>query len=140
MTNCSEYDSGLRYDAGKLRYDLLPFQALEEVTKVFTYGATKYEPRNWEKGFSWMRVFACLMRHLLAWVQGEDRDAESGCHHLAHVIVNSLFLLQFHFTLAGTDDRVKPQSQNARYQDYVKQFNEQERERRSCPANLADVV
>ncbi|NLA84833.1 MAG: hypothetical protein GX854_09995 [Clostridiales bacterium] len=40
---------GIKYDSEKLRYDLFPVEALEEITKVLTYGAAKYSPDNWRK-------------------------------------------------------------------------------------------
>ena len=41
---------GLKYDGGKLRYDLVPVSAIEGDAEVFTYGAEKYGAHNWEKG------------------------------------------------------------------------------------------
>lgn len=34
--------TGFKYDGGKQRYDLIPPSALDEVARVYTYGATKY--------------------------------------------------------------------------------------------------
>lgn len=34
--------TGVKYDEGKLRYDLIPPEALREITKVLTFGAKKY--------------------------------------------------------------------------------------------------
>lgn len=88
-------DSGRKFDEEKLRYDLIPAEALEKVADVFTYGAAKYGDRNWEKGIKFSRVFGALLRHLFAWWVRKDIDEESGRLHLAHVAVNSLFLLQY---------------------------------------------
>ena len=49
----------MRFNAGKLRYDLLPADALERLVGVYTIGAEKYDDRNWEKGFPWM---GCMWR------------------------------------------------------------------------------
>ena len=35
-----------RYDAGKVRWDLLPYDMLEKVAEVFTHGASKYADNN----------------------------------------------------------------------------------------------
>ena len=71
-------------DGGKLRYDLIPPEALEELARVYTVGAERYGERNWERGITWGRLFAALMRHLWAWWRGEMRDPEDGLPHLAH--------------------------------------------------------
>lgn len=97
---------GIKHDDNKLRYDLLPAEALEDVVRVYTYGAkTKYEPRNWQKGLSWCRIFAAIMRHMWAWLRGEDRDPESGLLHPAHAAWGCLALLEYHRTHTELDDR-----------------------------------
>lgn len=85
---------GKKFDEGKLRYDLLPIDALEEVVKVFTLGANKYGERNWEQGIAYGRLYAASQRHLTAFLKGEEID-EIGTHHVANAIVNLLMLLQF---------------------------------------------
>lgn len=96
---------GRKFDQGKLPYHLLPPDAIEEILKVLDYGQQKYSARNWEKGMLWSRPFAALMRHMWAWWQGEDKDAETGCSHLAHAGCCILFLLAYEKRQAGWDDR-----------------------------------
>jgi hypothetical protein len=86
---------GKKYDEGKLRYDLLPVEALQEVTKVLTLGATKYGDRNWEEGIVYGRLYAAAQRHLVQFLLGEPFDVELGTHHVANAIVNLLMMLQF---------------------------------------------
>nr|BDD47795.1 hypothetical protein 13 [Deltaproteobacteria bacterium] len=86
-------------------FQLLPAAALEDVVKVFTYGAGKYDPRNWESGIAWGRVFGAVMRHLWAFWRGEDADPETGLPHLAHAVAGCLFLLTFMRTHKELDDR-----------------------------------
>jgi hypothetical protein len=93
---------GMRFNAGKARWDLLPIGALSELVNVFTYGAKKYAPNNWRKGLKFSDTMAALDRHWAAWKTGEDRDSESGCHHLAHVAWNAFALLEFY--LMGRED------------------------------------
>lgn len=89
-------DQALCKDEGKTRYDLLPPEPLEELCKVYTWGAEqKYEPRNWEKGINFGRRFSSCMRHLWVWWRGEDFDKESGLHHLAHAAWNIFALLTY---------------------------------------------
>lgn len=94
-----------RFDIGKPRFSLIPPAPLEEIAKVLTMGAEKYGDRNWEKGMKWTRCVDSLERHLNAWKSGENLDKESGLPHLAHVCVNSMFLLQYEKTYPQGDDR-----------------------------------
>ena len=98
-------EGALNYDGGKPRWDLLPYDALEEVVKVYTMGAGKYAPRNWEAGMSYSRAFGSLMRHITAFWNGEDLDQESGYHHLGHAVFRCLQLIAFTQRGVGTDDR-----------------------------------
>ncbi len=84
---------GLKYDEGKLRYDLIPPSELAKLADVLTYGANKYGDNNWqklEKGKD--RYYAALMRHLELWRSGEEIDKESGRNHLSHALCNAMFL------------------------------------------------
>ncbi len=99
---------GVKFDDGKLRYDLIPAEAVEGLARVLTFGAKKYAPRNWEKGMSWGRVFGALMRHLWAWWRGEDKDPETGFSHLDHAACCIAFLQTYEVRRIGADDRVKP--------------------------------
>lgn len=106
MNDTRKQGEGLRYDGGKLRYDLLPPDALEELVKVYTQGAKKYAENNWLKGMSWSRVFGSLLRHAWAFWRGEILDPETGCHHMAHVAWNAFALCTYALRKIGTDDRV----------------------------------
>jgi len=83
---------GMKFDKGKDRWDLVPIDEFKEVVEVITYGANKYNDSNWKK-ISKERYFAALMRHIVAWRQGELTDKESGKLHLAHAISNALFIM-----------------------------------------------
>lgn len=95
----------LRYNQNKTRYDLLEPHAIEQLAKVFTKGAEKYEDRNWEKGMKWSKMLASLKRHLAAFEQGEDYDKESELEHMAHVAWNALGLVTYAKTHPELDDR-----------------------------------
>lgn len=88
-------------------YALIPVEALAEVARVYGYGAKKYEPNNWRKGYSWSLSYSALQRHLNAFWSGEERDPESGLPHLAHAVFHCLTLLTWSAdeALAGKDDR-----------------------------------
>lgn len=86
-------------------FALMPSEGLEEIARVFGYGALKYESRNWERGYSWNLSISALERHISAFKRREDFDAESGLHHLAHAGAHCLFMLAWVKYKLGTDDR-----------------------------------
>lgn len=96
---------GLRFNKGKLRYDLFHPFADQELARVFTRGAEKYLARNWEKGMSWTSVIASLKRHLAALERGEDYDEETGLMHSAQVAWNSHVLTAYYKIYPQGDDR-----------------------------------
>ena len=85
-------NEGVKWDAGKLRYDLVPTEPLEAIAEVMTYGANKYGANNWQNVED-DRYYAALMRHLIAWRKGQIYDKESGLQHLKHALCNVAFLL-----------------------------------------------
>lgn len=87
---------GRKFDSEKLRWDLLDIESVEDLVKILTFGASKYEANNWQKvDNATERYYAALMRHLVAWRKGEKIDPESGYNHLAHVFCNTMFLIWF---------------------------------------------
>lgn len=96
---------GVKYDGDKLRTDLIPVSAIMSLARVLTYGARKYDSRNWERGLEWSRPYGAAMRHLLAWWGGEDIDPESGLPHLEHALCNLAFLREYMDTHPELDDR-----------------------------------
>ena len=95
-----------RFSKGKTRFDLIPPWPLEELAKVYTYGAQKYDDDNWRKGLTWKEnVIGPLERHLKKWLQGEKLDDESNCHHLAMVMWQCCALMEYERCGLGQDDR-----------------------------------
>lgn len=86
---------GVKADAGKARWDLVPWAGMTEVVHVLTHGAAKYAPDNWKKVPDHRRRYlSAALRHMTAWALGEIRDAESGRPHLAHAVCCLLFLIE----------------------------------------------
>lgn len=96
--------TGLRYDAGKNRLELIPPEWEWELGRVLTAGATKYADRNWERGMEWSKVVGPLRRHLNRFLRGQQRDGETGAHHLAHVAWNALALMTYDLRKIGDDN------------------------------------
>lgn len=92
------------------RFDLIPAEELWEVSEHYGRGAAKYSDDNWRKGYSWRLSFAALMRHAWAFWRGEERDAETGSHHLAAVVFHCLTLMWFGKHRTEFDDRPKAQA------------------------------
>lgn len=89
-------DGGLKYDGGKVPFELLPEDVLEEVARVLAFGARKYAPRNWEKGIAHSRTYGAARRHMVAFFQkGETLDPETRTHHYANAICELAFALAF---------------------------------------------
>ncbi len=99
--------SGIKHDQDKPDMSLLSSIALVEVAKVMTFGKKKYSANNWRGGFAWTRPLSAALRHIFAFLGGEDKDPETGLSHLAHAICCLMFILEFITTGAGTDDRYK---------------------------------
>lgn len=98
---------GTKHDNNKPGISLLPPEALLEITKVLDFGAKKYDAHNWRKGFKYTRVISAVLRHIFAYLSGEDKDPETGLSHLAHAGCGIMFLITFEVTKTGTDDRFK---------------------------------
>lgn len=96
---------GAKFDDGKVRHDLLPSELLIGTAKVLTYGAKKYNDRNWEKGMSWGRVYGAMQRHLVAWWARDENDEETGFSHLWHASCCLTFLIAYEARGIGKDDR-----------------------------------
>lgn len=100
-------EKGLRYNQGKLRWSLVDFDALEDMVKVLEFGAEKYDDHNWKKGLNTTQVCESLMRHLTAYLRGEDKDPESGVSHIGHIQCNAMFLSYMEKFKKDFDDRYK---------------------------------
>ena len=97
----------IKHDEEKPPMYLLPSESLEEIAKVLAFGAKKYSAHNWRKGMGWSRLLSAALRHLFAFVRGEDKDPETGLSHLAHAGCCVLFLLWYEQKRKEFDDRYK---------------------------------
>lgn len=76
-------------------FALIPWEAMDEVARVYDAGATKYSAHNWRRGYEWAKSFSAACRHLFAFWRGEDRDPELGTLHLANAVFHLLALITF---------------------------------------------
>lgn len=99
-------EQALRYNQGKLKWSLIDWKSLEGLVRVLEMGAKKYAPYNWAKGMPVTEVSESLLRHMFAFLEGEDRDKESLELHLSHVLCNAMFLIHIMREKPEFDDRV----------------------------------
>lgn len=84
-------EKGIKFDQGKLLWNLVPWKEMEGVVRVLMGGAKKYSPDNW-KYVDPERYKDAILRHVIAYLGGEIIDPDSGEHHMSHVICNALFI------------------------------------------------
>ena len=78
----------------KLRWELLPLEDVEDIVRVYTAGAKKYGPDQWQNLPDGIKRYkAALLRHLVEFDKGNEIDEETGCRHLAQVAWNAIAML-----------------------------------------------
>jgi hypothetical protein len=98
---------GHKADDVKIPCELLPPVALIEIAKVLQFGSKKYAAWNWAKGLSYTRVLGAILRHVFAYLMGEDKDPETGLSHVAHAACECLFILHYEKFKPEFDDRFR---------------------------------
>ena len=105
----SKASGGTKLDTKKVPMQLLSPIALAATAKVLAFGAAKpeYGPNNWRKGLEWDRLNGAILRHLSAFMVGEDLDPETGLPHIDHVACEVMFLQELYRTRKDLDNRHK---------------------------------
>ena len=98
-------DLAARYNEGKPQWSLVDFESLVPMVRVLEYGADKYDAHNWKKGFPYTKLMESMLRHCFAYLEGEDKDPESGLDHVGHILCNAMFLAYNHKHHPQFDDR-----------------------------------
>ena len=86
---------GDRFNEGKPRWSLVDWNSMIPLVRVLEFGAKKYSDDNWKKGLDKKEILESMMRHLMALMDGEDIDPESGEHHMGHIMCNTMFYSYF---------------------------------------------
>jgi len=90
---------GIKHDAHKIRWSLLPVNVAKSIIEVLEYGARKYAPDNWmHVPNAELRYYDAALRHITARQAGEINDRESKKPHLAHAMCCLIFWLWFDLT------------------------------------------
>lgn len=100
-------EGGRKDDDKKPRFDLLSYLAMRGTAEVLRFGAQKYAAHNWRKGIAWGRLIGAALRHLTAFMDGEDLDPESGLPHVDHLACCVMFLQEHYHRRRDLDDRFK---------------------------------
>ena len=96
-----------REKMNSIRYDYLPMlPVVESYSRVADFGAQKYAPWNWAKGIPQSQISSSLQRHLWAYMEGQDKDPESGLSHLDHMLWNAIAMVYNEYNKIQ-DDRFK---------------------------------
>ena len=88
-------EKGKKNDSDKVDLSLLPPLSIIGIGRVLGMGAAKYDRFNWRGGIKYSRLLGAALRHIFAYIGGEDIDKESGISHIHHAACNLVFLGQF---------------------------------------------
>lgn len=99
--------NGTKHDGGKPDMALLDSEWLLGVAEVLTFGKKKYAAQNWRGGLEVMRLLSAALRHIFAFLRGEDSDPESGLPHLHHASCCLMFASWMVKNRPELDDRYK---------------------------------
>jgi len=100
----------MKFDGKKPPIHLIPPECIIAIAEVLEMGMAKYGENNWRKDLqhtTWSRTYSSIMRHMLAWFMGEDKDPESGLSHLAHAMTQLMILFIQQKFAPKMDDRWK---------------------------------
>jgi len=105
-------EKAIRFNKEKRQWTLVDFKTVEGMVEVLEFGTKKYAANNWKKGLKTTEISESLMRHLFAYLEGEDIDEESGLPHVDHIQCNAMFLAYTHKFKPEFDTRYKDSSKN----------------------------
>lgn len=85
-------EKSARFNEGKIQTREIDPNFILGIGEVLTKSRAKYEHFNWAKKTNFSVPYESLMRHLMAFQNGEDFDSETQSHHLLHAATNIMFL------------------------------------------------
>jgi|ERR1017187_6766052 hypothetical protein len=94
--------------AKKVPLGQVPAIAIAHEACAMLDGDLKYGYRNWRAKKVQARIYVdAAIRHLYAWLEGEEKAEDSGVHHLGHARACLGILLDAQANGTMLDDRVK---------------------------------
>ena len=100
-------DQTVKADKGKPPICLLDRDFLEGTAQVMAFGASKYSRNAWRRGIAHTRLLDAAMRHIIAIIDGEDIDPESGLPHRHHACASLNMYCGMTVIRPDLDDRWK---------------------------------
>jgi len=95
-------DIALRVTHGRFKGLAAGAQVFHDVT---TRKVKPYPKWNWMRGMAWSIPLGCIIRHCLAWLDGQELDPETGLPHYGHIQCNLIMLKFYHHHFPQGDDR-----------------------------------
>ena len=94
-------------EEGKAPMEYMIWKPLEQVARALESGAGKYGIRNWRHSTIKASTYgAAIHRHChQEWLEGVDKDKDTGLHPLAHVIASCLIVMDAERRGCLVDDR-----------------------------------
>ena len=103
----------IKHDQHKPDYSLLTRAMLEPMTRALMYGEGKYSRGNFRAGFENIRLTSAALRHIFAYLDREEFDAESNISHLGHAMAALAMLLDNISEGVSTDVRYQKEGASA---------------------------
>jgi Domain of unknown function (DUF5664) len=101
-----EHQGSVKKDDTKYDPTMLTIEMVELVSRVRMFGAKKYARNNFKiTGFKYTRSLAAALRHIYAFLNGEDNDPESGLSHLGHAVCSLEHCIYDTINHPSNDDR-----------------------------------
>ena len=100
-------ERGIKDMDGKIRYDLIPPEALLELARVYTNGASKYGDHNVEKGIPVHECIGAIERHIARLKMGQDLSPRHYTHEAAHAAFWCFTLISQYYRGLEVEDRRK---------------------------------
>ena len=88
--------------AGKLSGLAAGARVFQDVT---TRPVKPYPKWNWMRGMAWSIPLGCIIRHCLAWLEGQELDPDTGLPHYGHIQCNIIMLRFYREHFPQGDDR-----------------------------------
>ncbi len=100
-------ETGERFNTGKpkITFNLSGKEVQAGEAAVWEAGAKKYSRGNWLKGTPWTDSCDSALRHIMAFLAGEDLDPETGLPHVDHLVCSAKIISNSFHTRKDLDDR-----------------------------------